>query len=83
MSLIHESQFSKAGLTTTVQVHKHLYDNIELRFTRYLEDSKGNPIIDNKYTMFFSEREFTDFLYPFVSSLKEIFENETIKHTRI
>ena len=74
MSLNYEAELFKSGLLTTVRVMKHEYDNIEVTFARKLDDN-GKPIIDSKFTMFFTEREFREFFLPFIHEMKVRFEN--------
>lgn len=76
MSLNYEAELFKSGLLTTVRVAQHEYDNIEVTFARKLNDENSKPIIDSKFTMFFSEREFKEFFLPFVNEMKVRFENE-------
>lgn len=76
MSLNYEAELFKSGLLTTVKVMMHEYDNIEVTFTRKLDDENSKPIIDSKFTMFFTEREFREFFLPFINEMKVRFENE-------
>lgn len=75
MSLNYEAELYKGGLMTTVKVMKHEYDNIEVTFKRNLNSETGKPIIDSKFTMFFTEREFKEFFLPLVNEMKVRFEN--------
>ena len=76
MSLNYEAELFKSGLLTTVKVMMHEYDNIEVTFARKLDDENSKPIIDSKFTMFFTEREFREFFLPFINEMKVRFENE-------
>jgi hypothetical protein len=70
-------ELNKQGLTTTLTVKDHDYDVVEFTFRKKLVDEKGKVIIDSKYEMFFSNREFKDFLEPLVNDLKVRFDNDT------
>lgn len=70
-------ELSKQGLTTTLTVKDHDYDVVEFTFRKKLVDEKGKVLIDSKYEMFFSNREFQDFLQPLVNDLKVRFDNDT------
>lgn len=70
-------ELSKQGLTTTLTVKDHDYDVVEFTFRKKLVDERGKVLIDSKYEMFFSNREFKDFLEPLVNDLKVRFENDT------
>lgn len=69
-------ELSKAsGLTTTIVVKEHAYDNIELTIRKHMLDEKGGDVLNSHYTLFFTSREFKDFLQPLVINLKERFDN--------
>ena len=70
-------ELNKQGLTTTLTVKDHDYDVVEFTLRKKLIDEKGKVIIDSKYEMFFSNREFQDFFQPLVNDLKVRFENES------
>jgi hypothetical protein len=69
-------ELSKQGLTTTLTVKDHDYDVVEFTLRKNLIDENGKTIVDSKYEMFFSSREFKDFFQPLVNDLKVRFDNE-------
>jgi hypothetical protein len=74
--LNYEAELFKSGLLTSLKVKQHDYDVIEVTFRRNLKDDKGNIIVDNHYTMFYSKNEFKDFFLPLINTLKERFDND-------
>ncbi len=69
-------ELSKQGLTTTLTVKDHDYDVVEFTLRKNLIDENGKTIVDSKYEMFFSNREFKDFFQPLVNDLKVRFDDE-------
>jgi hypothetical protein len=69
-------ELSKRGLTTTLTVKDHDYDVVEFTLRKNLIDESGKTIVDSKYEMFFSSREFKDFFQPLIDDLKVRFDDE-------
>jgi hypothetical protein len=69
-------ELSRQGLTTTLTVKDHDYDVVEFTLRKNLTDDSGKVIVDSKYQMFFSNREFKDFFQPLINDLKVRFEND-------
>jgi hypothetical protein len=69
-------ELSKQGLTTTLTVKDHDYDVVEFTLRKNLIDESGKTIVDSKYEMFFSSREFKDFFQPLINDLKVRFDDE-------
>lgn len=68
-------ELSKHGLTTTLTVKDHDYDVVEFTLEKNLVDERGKVIVDSRYKMFFSNREFIEFFQPIINDLKVRFEN--------
>jgi hypothetical protein len=56
-------------LETTLCVKQHQYNNIEVTFKRDMKTESGRTIVDNRYTMFFTEDEFKQFFKPLIDDL--------------
>jgi CRISPR/Cas system CSM-associated protein Csm2 small subunit len=65
-----------SGSRTTIKVKDHAYDTVEFTVSKYLADEVGKPIIDSGYTVFFSKREFHEFMKPMIDDLKVRFDDE-------
>jgi hypothetical protein len=68
-------ELGRKGLTTTLTVKDHDYDVVEFTMRKHLTDESGKVIVDSKYQMFFSNREFRDFFQPVINDLKVRFDN--------
>lgn len=69
-------ELNKNGLTTTLTIKDHDYDVVEFTLEKNLVNENGKVIVDSRYKMFFSNREFKDFFQPVINDLKVRFENE-------
>jgi hypothetical protein len=67
--------YRSSGLMTSLKIKDHAYDIIEMTLAKKLTDDNGKTIVDSKYQMFFTEREFREFLLPFVNDMKARIEN--------
>ena len=65
----------KRGLTTSLTIKDHDYDVVEFTLEKNLVDENGKVIVDSKYKMIFSNREFRDFFQPVINDLKVRFDN--------
>jgi hypothetical protein len=75
--LIHHGELYRAGLLTNVEVIEHKHDAIEVTFRRNLKTEDGEKdILNSKYQMFFTQREFEEFFTPFIMNLKEKIDND-------
>jgi hypothetical protein len=75
--LIHHGELYRAGLMTNVEVLEHEYDVIEVTFRKNLKTADGTKdILNSKYQMFFTHREFEEFFNPFIMNVKEKIEND-------
>lgn len=76
--LIHHGELYRAGVLTNVEVLEHDYDTIEVTFRKNLKTEDGKKdILNSKYQMFFTHREFEEFFKPFIMNLKEKFDERT------
>jgi hypothetical protein len=68
----------RAGLLTTIEIKDiETGDQIQMSIRRSLKDDQsGRDVIDSTLDMFFTPREFKEFLQPMVNHLKERFDNE-------
>jgi hypothetical protein len=66
----------KNGLLTTIKVKDHAYDLVEFTMKKKLTNDDGTVIVDSGYTMFFSNREFTEFWKPIIDDMKVRIEND-------
>lgn len=74
--VLYEGELFRNGLLTVVKVVEHERDTIEVTLKSQLPDDTGDYIIDNKYQMFFTNREFEEFFKPFLYNMKERFDND-------
>jgi len=74
--VLYEGELFRNGLLTAVTVVEHERDTIEVTLKSQLPDDNGEFILDNKYQMFFTNREFEEFFKPFLYNMKERFEND-------
>jgi hypothetical protein len=68
-------ELNKQGLTTSLTIKDHDYDVVEFTLEKNLVDENGKVIVDSRYKMFFSNREFKDFFQPVINDLKVRFDN--------
>lgn len=66
------------GLLTTIKVKSQPYDLIEFTLAKNLTNENGKTIVDSSYTLFFTQREYKEFLQQFVNDMKAMFDNETV-----
>ena len=74
--VLYEGELFRNGLMTAVKVVEHERDTIEVTLKSQLPDDTGDYIVDNKYQMFFTNREFEEFFKPFLYNMKERFDND-------
>lgn len=76
--LMHHGELYRAGLMTSVEVLDHDSDVIEVTFRRNLKTEDGKQdMLNSKYQMFFSNKEFEEFFKPFIMNVKEKFDDRT------
>jgi hypothetical protein len=75
-TVLYKGELFRNGLMTTVDVVEHDRDVIEVTLKSQLPDDTGDFILDNKYQMFFTNREFEEFFKPFLYNMKERFDND-------
>jgi hypothetical protein len=75
--VLYKGELFRAGLMTSVDVIEHDYDVIEVTLRKQLPDDTGDYILDNKYQMLFTNREFEEFFKPFLYNMKERFDDES------
>lgn len=68
-------ELCKQGLTTTLVVKDHAYDIVEFTLRKKLIDNDGKVIVDSRYEMFLSSKEFKDFFQPLIDDMKVRFDN--------
>jgi hypothetical protein len=74
--VLYKGELFRNGLMTSVDVVEHDRDVIEVTLKSQLPDDNGDYILDNKYQMFFTNREFEEFFKPFLYNMKERFDND-------
>lgn len=74
--VLYKGELFRNGLMTSVDVVEHDRDVVEVTLKSQLPDDTGDYVIDNKYQMFFTNREFEEFFKPFLYNMKERFEND-------
>lgn len=74
--LLYEGELYRNGLLTAITVIEHERDTIEVTLKSQLPDDTGDFLIDNKYQMFFTSREFEEFFVPFLYNVKERFNHD-------
>ena len=68
-------ELSRNGLLTTLVIKDHDYDVVEYTITKKLVNVDGKVIVDSTNQMFFSNREFKDFIEPIINDLKVRFDD--------
>lgn len=72
---IYESVLKQGDLITILTIKDISYDMVEVTFKRDMKTDNGKPIVDNKYTMFYTKQEFKEFFLPLIDTLKVRFDN--------
>jgi hypothetical protein len=72
---IFESVLKQGDLITILTIRDISYDMVEVTFKRDLKAENGKPIVDNKYTMFYTKKEFEQVFLPLINTLKVRFDN--------
>jgi hypothetical protein len=73
--VLYKGELFRGGLMTSLDVVEHDYDVIAVTLRKQLPDDTGDYVLDNKYEMFFTNREFEEFFKPFLYNMKERFDN--------
>lgn len=74
--VLYKGELFRNGLMTSVDVVEHDRDVVEVTLRSQLPDDTGDYILDNKYQMFFTNREFEEFFKPFLYNMKERFDHD-------
>jgi hypothetical protein len=74
--MIKQYEFFKNGLHKTITVKDHDYDIVEFTIIQTSTDETGKVFTHSKYDQYFTNKEFKEFLTPFINDLKERFDND-------
>mgnify|MGYP003348219267 CR=1 FL=1 len=74
--LNYESILKQGDLVTILTIKQIDYDMVEVTFKRDMKTDTGKSIVDNRYTMFYTTKEFKDFFLPLINELKVRFDND-------
>lgn len=74
--LNYESILKQGDLVTILTIKQINYDMVEVTFKRDMKTDTGKTIVDNRYTMFYTTKEFKDFFLPLIDELKVRFDND-------
>lgn len=74
--LNYESILKQGDLVTILTIKQINYDMVEVTFKRDMKTDNGKTIVDNRYTMFYTTKEFKDFFLPLIDELKVRFDND-------